>query len=139
MLSRVVAISNVLFFALLSLAHAQGVPGRVISIDQMLERFGRARVVVKYRADPEEPIVLFSKRVGERIARELARPISSRAVLAMSVDRAQIELLRQDPRVERVLPDIPIPPALYRSRYQVGLPHVQSSLRPERTGYAVAV
>jgi subtilisin family serine protease len=118
------------------------------NIESMLQKFGRARVIVEYKnvRSPAFPSLEFPA-AHERFALSigaptaaLAKPIGTSQLVSARVNAAELKKLKGDENVIAIIPDIPIPPALFKSLPLIGIP-VPPADGPAPNGgpYAVAV
>jgi subtilisin family serine protease len=119
------------------------------SVESMLEKFGRARVIVQYKnvRSFESPIAnlplahdRFAAVLGAPAAVAIARPIGSSPLVSARVDAAELNRLKSDANVVAIIPDIPIPPALFKSVSLIESPvPAADGPAPDNGLYAVAV
>ena len=123
--------------------------GKRYNIDSILEKFGRARVIVQYRnvQSADSPLAnlpvaheRFAAALGVPAAASDAKPIGTSRLVSARIDSAELEKLKNDANVAAIIPDIPIPPALFKSVSLIEVPVPPAAgPAPDSSPYAVAV
>jgi subtilisin len=119
------------------------------NIEAMLEKFGRARVIIQYKnvRSLESPILSlplaherFAAVLGAPASVTFAKPIGASQLVSARVDAAELNKLKSDENVAAIVPDIPIPPALFKSVPLIEIPVPPADgPAPDGGPYAVAV